>query len=263
MTKILLIGCGKMGRALLRGWRHDETLEILILCPSPKKESERVTWLDAPEKIAGEYRPDCVVLAIKPQQMAKVLPLYRAYADSLFLSIAAGQTLEGLTRLLGRADAAFVRAMPNLPAQLAKGATAAIANASMTPEQKDLADALLRSIGSVEWVEEESLIDVVTALSGSGPAYVFALCEAMASAGERLGLSADMAMRLARQTLVGSGALLEQSCGTASELRQAVTSPGGTTEAALDVLMAEKTGLFPLLEKAMGAAKDRAHELSQ
>lgn len=262
MTKILLVGCGKMGSALLRGWRKDETLDIVIVCPSPKEESAHVTWIDAPDKLDPSFSPDVVVMAVKPQQMADILPAYANYADRLFLSIAAGKTLTHLAQLLGNPHAAILRSMPNLPAQIGQGITVVTSSAAVTPAQKQLGHKLLESIGLVEWINDETLMDAVTALSGSGPAYVFALCEAMAVAGEQLGLSPELAATLARQTAIGSGALLAKSCATASELRIAVTSPAGTTEAALATLLDNETGLAQLLLQAMTAARDRARELS-
>ncbi|MDD3182100.1 MAG: pyrroline-5-carboxylate reductase [Alphaproteobacteria bacterium] len=262
MTKILLVGCGKMGGAMVRGWRKDETLDIVIVCPSPKEQSAHVTWIDALDKLDPAFMPDVVVLAIKPQQMAAVLPAYARHADRLFLSIAAGKTLSHLAQLIGSPHAAILRAMPNLPSQIGKGITVVTANTAVTSQQKQLGQSLLESIGLVEWIDEEILMDAVTALSGSGPAYAFALCEAMAAAGEKLGLAPELAATLARQTIIGSGALLGKSCASTAELRVAVTSPGGTTAAALLPLMDQENGLFPLLEKAMQAAYARAKELS-
>jgi len=260
MTNILLVGCGKMGGAMLRGWQADTSNNIVIICPSPKPESANMRWIDTPDKLDPAFTPDVIVLALKPQQMATVLPSYARFASSLFLSIAAGHSTAHLATLLDNPRAALVRAMPNLPAQIAQGITGVTASAKVTPAQKQLAQHLLESIGDVVWVEKESLIDAVTALSGSGPAYVFALTEAMAQAGVTLGLPAALAQTLARQTVIGSGALLAQSVQPATELREAVTSKGGTTAAALEHLLGEN-GLFPLLDKAMQAARTRAKEL--
>lgn len=262
MTKLLLVGCGKMGGAMLRGWRQNETLDIIIVCPSPKEESARVKWIDAPDKLDPSFTPDVVVLATKPQQITETLPLYAQHTNALFLSIAAGKTLTHLAHLLGNPRAAILRAMPNLPVQIGQGISVVTANANVTAAQEQLGHTLLESMGSVAWIDDETLMDAITALSGSGPAYIFALCEAMAAAGEKLGLAPELAATLARQTIIGSGALLEKSCATATELRIAVTSPAGTTEAALTTLLANETGLTPLLLRAMTAARDRAHELS-
>jgi pyrroline-5-carboxylate reductase len=179
----------------------------------------------------------------------------------VFLSIAAGITIRRLQELLGSGQA-VIRAMPNLPASIGKGISVAITNKQISAGQRTLADRLLKTIGETAWVEDEKLIDAVTALSGSGPAYVFALCEAMAKAGESLGLPKDLAARLARTTVIGSGTLLEQSSETAEALRRAVTSPGGTTEAALKHLLAAG-GLQDLMLKAMTTAAERAKDLAQ
>jgi pyrroline-5-carboxylate reductase len=211
----------------------------------------------APENI----KAGVLFLAVKPQVMANVLPSYRALIgpETIVVSIAAGKTLAFLTEHLG--DVAMVRAMPNTPAMIGRGVTGAFANPRVTPAQRKLVDSLLTVSGPVEWVENEALIDAVTAVSGSGPAYVFYLVECMAEAGRKLGLPADLAMRLARATVSGAGELLHQSPGEPSELRKNVTSPGGTTAAALAVLMAED-GMQPLFDAAIKAARDRAEELA-
>jgi pyrroline-5-carboxylate reductase len=189
------------------------------------------------------------------------LPVYRRWVDpaTLFLSIVAGKTLAGLARHLGRA--ALVRTMPNLPAAIGRGFTVACANALVTPDQRQLCDALLAAVGESAWVDDEALLDAVTAVSGSGPAYVFLLIEAMARAGEREGLPADLALRLARSTVAGAGALAQLSDESPAQLRESVTSPGGTTQAALDLLMAAD-GLEALMVRAVAAAAARSRVLA-
>ncbi len=202
------------------------------------------------------------MLAVKPQAMEEVLPAYRRFAagGALFVSIAAGKTLASFARALG-GDAAVVRAMPNTPAAIGRGIAVACANARVSPAQRALAERLLAAVGEVGWVQDEALIDAVTAVSGSGPAYVFLLIECLAKAGEAAGLPAGLATRLARATVAGSGELARLSPESAAALREAVTSPGGTTRAALDVLMA-KDGLEPLLRRAVLAAAKRSRELA-
>jgi pyrroline-5-carboxylate reductase len=193
--------------------------------------------------------------------MAAVLPTVAAYSDALFLSIAAGKTLATFSEALG-ADAAIVRAMPNTPAAIGKGITVCVAGGTASEAQRDLCTALLESVGTVAWIDNERLMDAVTALSGSGPAYVFYLIECMAAAGQAVGLPPELADMLARQTVAGAGALVEASeTESTATLRRNVTSPNGTTEAALNVLMGEN-GLAPLLRHAIEAAARRSKELS-
>jgi pyrroline-5-carboxylate reductase len=202
-----------------------------------------------------------VFLAVKPQLMDTVLPSIKKLvgSDTVIVSIAAGKTLSYLETQLGAA--AMVRAMPNTPAMVGRGVTGAYANAAVSEEQRTQVHNLLKVSGPVEWVAGEGDIDAVTAVSGSGPAYVFYLVECMAEAGRKLGLPADLAMRLARETVAGAGELLHQSPEDASRLRQNVTSPGGTTAAALSVLMAPE-GMQPLFDEAIAAARKRAEELA-
>ena len=263
----LLIGSGKMGGAMLRAWQRQGPISITVIDPaSPSPDLANipgVTWLATPDRIPTSFQPEAIILAIKPQQMASTLPLYARFKSSVFLSIAAGQTLAHITKLLGGDKYAIVRSMPNLPASIGAGVTVAVANQNVTPAQHALCKKLLRAVGDVIWTEDESLLNAVTALSGSGPAYVFALVEAMTAAGEKLGLPAAFAAQLARQTIIGSGALLAQSSESADYLRQSVTSPGGTTEAALKHLLAANCGLPNLMERAMHAATARAKELAE
>lgn len=230
--------------------------------PDDLKNLPRVTWVSAPEQIPDSFTPDVVILAVKPQQMASALPAYARYAPrAVFVSIAAGTTILRLRDILKNHAAAIVRAMPNLPASIGAGVSVAVASDGVSADQRALGDNILKAFGAVEWIADEVLLDAVTALSGSGPAYVFALAEAMAAAGAKLGLPLDLATRLARQTLIGSGALLAQSSDSAEALRVAVTSRGGTTEAALKHLLAPG-GLPDLLDHAMRAAAERGKQLS-
>jgi pyrroline-5-carboxylate reductase len=203
---------------------------------------------------------DILFLAVKPQLMDAVLPPLRPCVTqkTVVVSVAAGTTLSSLSGHLG--EAAMVRAMPNTPAMIGRGVTGAYANERVSGDQRDAVHALLKVSGPVEWVASEADIDAVTAVSGSGPAYVFYLVECMAEAGAKAGLPADLAMRLARETVAGAGELLHRSPEEASRLRQNVTSPGGTTAAALSVLMADD-GMQPLFDKAIAAARRRAEEL--
>ncbi len=210
-----------------------------------------------------EPAPGAVVFAVKPQVIDAVLPGYRRWAgpDTLFVSIVAGKTIAGITRHLG--PAALVRTMPNTPAAIGRGITVACANARVTQAQRALCDKLLAAAGESAWVEDEALLDAVTAVSGSGPAYVFLLIEALAQAAEAAGLPPDLALRLARATVAGSGELARLSDESPAQLRENVTSPGGTTRAALDVLMAGD-GLVPLIGRAVargGGALARTGEL--
>ena len=263
---LLLIGCGKMGGALLKGWlERGAARHVVVVEPGAGADAfagERlVERRKRPEEIPLEFAPDVVVFAVKPQVMdGAVSPYKRFVGRSLFLSIAAGKTLRYFGRLLDD-EAAVVRAMPNTPAAVGRGITVATANPRVTPTQRRLADTLLSAVGEVGWVDDEALIDAVTAVSGSGPAYVFLLIECLAKAGVAAGLPAELATRLARATVAGSGELARLSHEPASKLREAVTSPGGTTRAALDVLMATD-GLEPLMIKAVAAAARRSRELA-
>lgn len=263
---IVLIGAGNMGGAMALGWVKSGIPGSSIIAADPNPpEAMRERLGNAGVVFAGEppvgVTASVIFVAVKPQVMDKVLPAYRSLIgkDTIVVSIAAGKTLAFLEQHLGSAP--MVRAMPNTPAMIGRGVTGAFANDSVTDVQRALVHAMLEVSGPVEWVETEALIDAVTALSGSGPAYVFLLVECMAEAGRKLGLPADLAMRLARATVSGAGELLHQSPGEAAELRRNVTSPGGTTAAALAVLMAEG-GMQPLFDEAIKAARDRARELA-
>jgi pyrroline-5-carboxylate reductase len=266
---ILLVGCGKMGGAMLRGWlaRGTATDNVRIVEPfSDSAEALRrelaVTVVADAADIGPEFSPDIVVFAVKPQGMDEIVPSYASFAGqgAVFLSIAAGRTIAYFEGHLG-AGAAVVRTMPNTPAAVGRGITAACPNRHVTAPQREACEQLLEAVGEVVWVDDEALIDPVTAVSGSGPAYVFLLIECLAKAGTAQGLPPEIAAKLARATVAGSGELARQSDEPAATLRQNVTSPGGTTAAALDVLMAED-GLQPLLDKAIDAATRRSRELA-
>jgi len=261
--KILLVGCGKMGGAMLQGWLADAGLGPFVAVepgPAPAAAHARARHVADATAIPADFAPDVVVFATKPQVMDVVVPAYRRYADALIVSIAAGTTIATFEKHLG-AGIAVVRAMPNTPASVGRGISGAYASPAVSPDQRALADRLLRSVGAVEWVASEALIDAVTAVSGSGPAYVFLLAEALAQAGAQAGLPADLAQRLARATVAGAGELLHQAPESAEQLRKNVTSPNGTTAAALAVLMAAD-GFGPLLARAVAAAAKRARELA-
>jgi len=264
MGKLLLVGCGKMGGAMLDGWltRGLAAADVLVAEPvealRPKKPGLRA--VGSTSEISDT--PEIVVLAVKPQSMDEALGDLKRFADqgAVFLSIAAGKTLKYFASHLGAA-AKVVRSMPNTPAAVRQGITVACAAKGVSAAEKQRCQQLLEAVGQALWVEDEALLDPVTALSGSGPAYVFLLVEAMAAAGAKLGLKPEMAMQLARATVAGSGVLLKQSSEPAQQLRVNVTSPGGTTAEALKVLMAAD-GIQPVFDKALAAASRRSKELA-
>ncbi len=263
---IVLIGAGNMGGAMLSGWLKSGVpgADLLVLDPGP---AAAMASLMAEHGVrhATSAPADTVAsmlfLAVKPQVMEAVLPPLKGLvgAETVVVSVAAGKTLAFLETHLGAA--AMVRAMPNTPAMIGRGVTGAFANARVNADARSAVNDLLAVSGPVEWVDTEEKIDAVTAVSGSGPAYVFHLVECMAEAGRKAGLPADLAMRLARETVSGAGELLHRSPDDAATLRKNVTSPGGTTAAALSVLMAED-GMQPLFDKAIEAARLRAEELA-
>ncbi|MBB3462094.1 pyrroline-5-carboxylate reductase [Rhizobium sp. BK377] len=266
VNPVVLVGAGNMGGAMLSGWLKSGVPGSAVIVVDPGPSPAMISTIaDAGAThvtaIPANLKAGVLFLAVKPQVMEAVLPAVKSVvgAQTVVVSVAAGKTLAFLEKHLG--EAAMVRAMPNTPAMVGRGVTGAFANARVSAEQRDGVNALLRVSGPVEWVPAESDIDSVTALSGSGPAYVFYLVECMAEAGRKLGLQADLAMRLARETVAGAGELLHQSPDDAARLRQNVTSPGGTTAAALSVLMAED-GMQPLFDEALAAARKRAEELA-
>lgn len=262
---LALVGAGKMGSAMLEGWLALglDPRNVMVVEPQPSEEivalSLKGIALNPPAGAVSNIAT--VVLAVKPQVASEILPSVSALTDTdtLVLSIMAGKTLSALQA--GLPKAAIVRAMPNTPAAIGRGITVAVPNEAVTPEQKQRAHALLAASGSVEWIADESLMDAVTAVSGSGPAYVFLLAETLARAGVAAGLPETLAATLARETIAGSGELLHRSSLEAATLRRNVTSPAGTTAAALGILMAAD-GLEPLMRQAVAAAAKRSKELA-
>ncbi|MCC7321090.1 MAG: pyrroline-5-carboxylate reductase [Rubellimicrobium sp.] len=260
---LLLLGCGRMGSALLEGWLAGgvPAAAVGVIDPAPSD------WLRAQgvRLNAGlPADPAVVVVAVKPQVMGAALPGIGALGGgrTLVLSIAAGTPITRFEQVFGPATP-VVRAMPNTPAAIGRGISAIIGNAAARAAHLDLAEALLSAVGQVVRLESEDEIDAVTAVSGSGPAYVFHLVEALALAGEAEGLRPDLARRLARATVAGAGALLDASDEEAGQLRRNVTSPAGTTAAALAVLMDEAHGLPPLMRAAVHRARLRSEELGR
>jgi pyrroline-5-carboxylate reductase len=261
LPALLLIGGGKMGSALLAGWREQGLASAIVIDPSPdagKLAGPDTKVVGSAHEIPPGFTPEAVILAVKPQLAPQALPAYSRFAGhAVFISIMAGKTLHAIGRMLG-AKAAIVRAMPNTPAAVRQGITVAVAGCHVTETQHRLAETLLAATGQLAWVNDETLLDAVTAISGGGPAYVFLLTELLEKAGVEQGIPRDLARLLARQTIIGSGALLAASTEDAAELRIAVTSPNGTTEQALAVLRADDA--WP---KSVSAAIDAATKRSQ
>ena len=267
--KILLVGCGNMGKAILEGWleRGLYASDISIIEPNLKLienfgENFLTNCFSSPEKLPTKFNPRVIFFAVKPQLMNDIVPFYSKFnsSHSVFISIAAGKTIEFFENHLTN-TASIIRAMPNTPASVRRGITVAFSNSKVTDSDRDMAHNLLKAIGAVEWVNEEALIDSVTALSGGGPAYVFLLTECLARAGIESGLPSDLSTKLARATISGSGELLYQSSESPSTLRKNVTSPGGTTEKALQVLM-ENDEWQSIISRAIAAATARSKELA-
>jgi pyrroline-5-carboxylate reductase len=261
---LVLAGAGKMGSALLDGWvaRGLNPSAVVVLEPKPSLQVARYGSLGLrlnPE--LGALAADAIIVAVKPQVASEVLPELAPLVrpTTVVVSIMAGRSLTFLAGALPRGTA-IVRSMPNTPAAIGRGITVAIGNPRVTASQQALADRLLAATGAVEWITDETLMDAVTAVSGSGPAYVFLLVEALARAGIDVGLPPELAEKLARATVAGSGELLNSVAEEAATLRRNVTSPGGTTAAALDVLLS-KDGLESLMRKAVAAATRRSRDL--
>jgi pyrroline-5-carboxylate reductase len=261
---LVLVGAGKMGAAILDGWaaRGLDLHRVAVFEPQPSLQISRylpqgLRLNPVNEKLSAS----AIVVAVKPQSAAEVLPGLAPLItpSTVVVSIMAGRTLKVMQDALPP-DTAIVRTMPNTPAAIGRGITVAVPNARVTPAQRDLTELLLAAIGVVEWIDDEALMDAVTAVSGSGPAYVFLLAECLARAGAAAGLPPEIAEKLARVTVAGSGELLHLSPEDAATLRKNVTSPGGTTAAALAVLMADN-GLEPLMKAAVAAATRRSREL--
>jgi pyrroline-5-carboxylate reductase len=262
---IALAGAGKMGCAMLTGWLAGglDARRVVVIEPHPSPEigalAAQGIRLNLAAQDTGEV--DTLVVAVKPQSFREAGNTFKPFTgpSTLVVSIMAGTTIASLEAVCG---GSVVRAMPNTPAAIGRGITVAVAAKRVSAAQRAIADALLRATGAVEWVDKESLMDAVTAVSGSGPAYVFLLAEELARAGIAAGLPAELAARLARETVAGSGELLHRSELAPATLRQNVTSPGGTTAAALDVLMGPN-GLQPLLTRAVAAATQRSKDLAK
>ena len=260
---LVLLGCGKMGSAMLAGWLGDglPATAVHVIDPNPSD------WLRGTGVALNGPLPDApaiVLIAVKPQMMGDALPAIRAFGGggTIFLSVAAGTPISAFEDAFGTASP-IIRAMPNTPAAVGRGITALIGNAAADDAALDLAERLLSAVGQTVRLDSEDQMDAVTAVSGSGPAYVFHLIETLARAGEGEGLSPDLAMRLALATVAGAGALAEGSDDSPTQLRINVTSPKGTTEAALGVLMDESRGFPALLREAVAAAANRSRELGR
>ncbi len=260
---LVLLGCGKMGSAMLAGWLKGglPAGSVFVVDPNPSD------WLKGQGVHLNAGLPDdpaIVLVAVKPQMMAEALPRLKPLGNgrTLFLSVAAGTRIAYYEHTLG-AKTPIVRAMPNTPAAIGRGITAICGNAQASEAHLALSEALLSAVGQVVRLDGEHQMDAVTAVSGSGPAYVFHLIETLAAAGEAEGLPADLAMTLAKATVAGAGALAEEAGEDPGQLRVNVTSPGGTTAAALAVLMDEGQGFPSLLKKAVHAAAERGKELGQ
>jgi pyrroline-5-carboxylate reductase len=267
---VVLAGAGKMGTALMQGWLARGLAASSIIVQDPALSAEtaefvRKSGIRAEATLTHlDALPAVIVAAVKPQVMDQVFPALAKLAGpgTVVLSIAAGRSIASFEKHLAP-GIAVVRAMPNTPAAISRGITGAVGNARVTAKQKQTCDALLSAAGDVVWLNDEALIDAVTAVSGSGPAYVFLLAECLAEAGRAAGLDSETAAKLARATVSGAGELLHQSPQDAATLRQNVTSPGGTTAAALAVLMRDKDGMQRLLTEAVLAAQKRGRELGQ
>lgn len=260
---LVLLGCGKMGSAMLAGWLRGGLSPKAVWVQDPMPSD----WVTATGvHINGDLPPEpaVVLVAVKPQMMAEALPSLAAMGngDTLFLSVAAGTPIAAYEQMLG-AETPVIRAMPNTPAAVGQGITAIIGNAVASAAQMDLSEGLLRAIGEVVRLDAEAQMDAVTGVSGSGPAYVFHMIECLAVAGEAQGLAPALAMQLAKATVAGAGALAMQADEDPSQLRVNVTSPNGTTQAGLEVLMDEAQGLPPLMRATVKAAADRSRELAR
>jgi pyrroline-5-carboxylate reductase len=259
---LVLLGCGKMGSAMLEGWLRTglPPTSVWVIDPNPSD------WLKEQGVAIGTKippNPAVAIIAVKPQMMAEALPDVKILGNgkTLVISVAAGTPIRTFESVLG-ANTPIVRAMPNTPASIGRGITAIIGNDKAQEDHLDLSEALMLSVGDVVRLDAEDQMDAVTAISGSGPAYVFHLIESLAAAGMAQGLSPELSMQLAKATVAGAGDLAEQSDENPAQLRTNVTSPNGTTQAALEVLMDAKTGFPHLLRRAVAAAAHRSRELS-
>ena len=265
---VVLLGAGKMGGAMLEGWLKlglpaDKAVVLDPNLPAEAAAALAARGVAVNPALADIPAPSVLLLAVKPQVAPDALPPLAPLvgAGTLVVSIMAGRTLAFMSAIFG-AGAAIVRSIPNTPAAIGRGVSVCVPGPTVAAAQRDLATALLGAIGIVEWIDEEALMDAATAVSGSGPAYAFLLAEVMAEAGAAAGLPPELAARIARATVSGAGALMDQSDLPAATLRQNVTSPGGTTAAALAVLMNDKAGFGPLMVEAVAAATRRGKELA-
>lgn len=267
-TSILLVGCGNMGFAMLKGWLGAMTdLTVHVVEPDEalacRAEAAGAIAVADVDDLPGDLRPELVFLAVKPQVMGEVVPRYARFSagSSTFVSVAAGTTIATLARHLP-GPTPIIRCMPNTPAAIGAGMMVCCANTHVTGEARALVEKLLSTSGLVDWIEDERLMDAVTAISGSGPAYVFHMIECLSDAGVALGLAPDLAAKMAMQTVMGAGRLAAEADDPPARLREQVTSPGGTTAAALSVLMGGDR-LKQLIREAATAARDRGAELSR
>ncbi|WP_417838086.1 pyrroline-5-carboxylate reductase [Tritonibacter scottomollicae] len=260
---LVLLGCGKMGSAMLAGWLERGLPREAVYVMDPKP-SDWLKGTGVRINSAAPEHPAIVLVALKPQVMAAALPTAKSYGggDTLFISVAAGTSIATFEKMLG-SGTPIIRAMPNTPAAVGRGITAIIGNAHVTEAHLAQAEGLLQAVGQTVRLESEGQMDAVTGVSGSGPAYVFHLIETLAAAGVAQGLPVDLSMQLAKATVAGAGALAEAAEEDPAQLRVNVTSPNGTTQAALEVLMDETAGFPPLLQRAVEAAAKRSEELSR
>lgn len=265
MTDVILVGCGNMGFAMLTGWLRDAPdLRYHVIEPN---DALRQRAADAGAQVhsaisqIGDINPSLIILAVKPQVMADVVPNYQRFGAAVFVSVAAGTTVASLRGWLGE-TARIIRTMPNTPAAIGQGMLVSCATSDVPAEAREMVDKLMSASGRHAWIDDEELMDAVTAISGSGPAYLFHFIECLASAARDVGLPEDLAQTLAIETVAGAAALAKGSDLDPSALRAQVTSPGGTTAAALDVLMADD-GLKPLMRRAATAARDRGIALGK
>lgn len=260
---LVLLGCGKMGSAMLQGWLHRglPASSVWVIDPAP---SDWVQATGVNLNTPLPKAPGVVIVAVKPQMMGAALPSLQALGNgnTLFVSVAAGTPIAQFAAALGP-QTPIIRAMPNTPAAIGQGITALIGNDHVSDAQRDMADALMQAVGQTVRLSDESQMDAVTGVSGSGPAYVFHLIETLAAAGVAQGLPAGLAMELAKATVAGAGALAQSADQDPAQLRVNVTSPNGTTQAALEVLMNETNGFPALLTQAVKAATDRSKELAR
>lgn len=264
MSEVVLVGCGNMGFAMLEGWvKLGDGSGFHVVEPNEALRARAgaagAKVYECADDLPSKFSPDLIFLAVKPQVMDQVVPDYARFGGATFVSIAAGTTLASLASWVG-AETAIIRCMPNTPAAIGEGMLVSYANPHVTAPSKRAVDRLLATSGETGWVDDEALIDAVTAISGSGPAYVFHFIECLAEAGTKLGLDPDLSKTLALQTTAGAGLLARSSDTPPATLREQVTSPGGTTAAALQVLMGR---LGPLLDEATTGARDRGRELGQ